>query len=226
MGARAQARDWAQTVQDLAEGRNARYEPVGGLNAVGAPVALLVGGTNRITGQLTDELWGAACDALEERAGGIFSKAVLPGGGMVKAHVPDVASALPPFAVEDLQGLGDQVRERATRNQVRFESIDFNRRYLVTVPSGYSGTELHQLFSPATIGWATGLGPACDFGILEGQMWILWRYRQRSAAELEEGLAAAASFFTRLRTEIRESGVVIADPGPWHAGLEPFPDLA
>jgi hypothetical protein len=28
----------------------------------------------------------------------------------------------------------------------------------------------------------------------------------------------------RLRNEMEESGVHTYQPGPWHAGLEPFPD--
>ena len=34
----------------------------------------------------------------------------------------------------------------------------------------------------------------------------------------------AAGLFSRLRNEMEESGVHTYQPGPWHAGLEPFPD--
>ena len=34
----------------------------------------------------------------------------------------------------------------------------------------------------------------------------------------------ARKFFRRLLSEMDESGVEAYRPGPWHAGLEPFPD--
>ena len=52
------AEEWAEAGQGLATKRDLRYEPVGGLNPVGGPVALCPGGTNRITGQLASGVLG------------------------------------------------------------------------------------------------------------------------------------------------------------------------
>ena len=103
MGARDEARAWAETVQAVAADRDLVYEPVGGINPVGGPVALCPGGTNRITGQLADGFWGASCDADEREEGGLFSKAVLPGAVLAKSHVPDLAKVMPPFNVESIE---------------------------------------------------------------------------------------------------------------------------
>ena len=97
------AGEWADTVRGLAERRGATYEPVGGLNPKGGPVALCPGGTNRITGRLSDDLWGAACDADEHEQGGLFSKAVLPRAVLAKAHMPDLAQVVPTFNVESIE---------------------------------------------------------------------------------------------------------------------------
>ena len=59
------ADEWAQIVRGLAEKRGVTYEPIGGLNPKDGPVALCPGGTNRITGELSDGFWGASCDADE-----------------------------------------------------------------------------------------------------------------------------------------------------------------
>ena len=81
MSASKEAEDWASTVQGYAGKHDLRYEPVGGINPKDGPVALCVGGTNRLTGQLDEEheFWGSSCDADEHEEGGLFSKAVLPG---------------------------------------------------------------------------------------------------------------------------------------------------
>src|SRR6266508_3432809 len=103
MSAADEAKAWAETVESLAKDRGLRYDPVGGINPVGGPVALCPGGTNRITGQLTDGFWGASCDADEHEEGGMFSKAVLPGAVLAKSHVPDLATVMPPFNVESIE---------------------------------------------------------------------------------------------------------------------------
>jgi hypothetical protein len=52
----------------------------------------------------------------------------------------------------------------------------------------------------------------------------MWRLRERSAEELREALKNAGQLFRRLRAEMEESGLHTYPAGPWHAGLEPFPD--
>src|SRR5437899_1121930 len=100
MSAKDDAAAWAETVQAVGRKRELQYDAIGGLNPRGGPAALCPGGTNRLTGQLASDFWGASCDADEHEEGGLFSKAVLPGAVLVKAHVPDLAKVMPPFNVE------------------------------------------------------------------------------------------------------------------------------
>src|SRR5680860_421980 len=85
--------------------------------------------------------------------------------------------------------------------------------------------ELRGLFSPGFLAWTTTMTGEIDFGINDRQLWFLWHLRERSEAELEEALSNAGKLFGRLQGEMEESGLHVYRPGPWHAGLEPFPDL-
>jgi hypothetical protein len=217
-------RAWAETVQALAAKRGLRYEPVGGLNPVGRPAALCPGGTNRLTGQLTEGFWGASCDADEHEEGGLFSKAVLPGAVLAKSHVPDLAKVMPPFNVESIEKTPEElVMQRASRRKVEFESIEFNKRFLATVPSEYDPVALRETFSPGFLEWVTTMDNEIDFGVSEQQLWFLWKLRERSRDELEAALDNGGRLFQRIRKEVEESGVHTYPAGPWHAGLEPFP---
>jgi hypothetical protein len=217
-------RAWAETVQALAAKRGLRYEPVGGLNPVGQPAALCPGGTNRLTGQLTEGFWGASCDADEHEEGGLFSKAVLPGAVLAKSHVPDLAEVMPPFNVESIEKTPEElVMQRASRRKVEFESIEFNKRFLATVPSEYDPVALRETFSPGFLEWVTTMDNEIDFGVSEQQLWFLWKLRERSRDELEAALDNGGRLFQRIRKEVEESGVHTYPAGPWHAGLEPFP---
>jgi hypothetical protein len=221
VGARREAQEWAETVRRYGEGRGLAYEPVGGINPKDGPVALCVGGTNRLTGQLVDGFWGSSCDADEREVGGFLSKAVLPQAILAKAHMPDLAAVVPAFNVESVEG-----HERITQrfgHRVEFESIDFNRRFQATVPRDYDALQLRELFSPGFLSWTTTLTGEVDFGVNDRQLWFLWQLRERSEAELREALANAGRLFERLQGEMDESGVHTYRPGPWHAGLEPFP---
>lgn len=217
------AQEWAELVRDLAAQRGVTYEPVGGLNPRGGPAALCPGGTNRITGQLHDGFWGAACDADEREEGGLFSKTVLPRAVLAKAHMPDLASVVPMFNVESIEG-AEVVEQHASRRRVEFESIEFNRRFLATVPADYDPVALRELFSPGFLDWAAQIDDEIDFGITDRQLYFLWRLRELSADEYGQALDNAAKLFSHLRSEMEESGVHTYAPGPWHAGLEPFPD--
>src|SRR4051794_39753041 len=128
MSAKQDAQDWAEAVRKYGERRELKYEPVGGINPVNGPVALCVGGSNRLTGQLSEGFWGACCDADEKEVGGFLSKAVLPTALLAKAHMPDLAQVVPAFNVESIEG-HEIVTQRFAR-KVQFESIDFNRRFL------------------------------------------------------------------------------------------------
>src|SRR6185369_6865496 len=140
MGAGDDAQAWAQTVQKYAERNGLRYEQVGGINPKDGPVALCVGGTNRLTGQLVEGFWGASCDADEREVGGLFDKAVLPTAILAKAHMPDLAQVVPAFNVESIEG-AEHVTQRFSR-KVEFESLDFNKRFWTTVPKDYDPINL------------------------------------------------------------------------------------
>ena len=208
----------------VAADRGLRYDAVGGLNPVGQPAALCPGGTNRITGQLTEGFWGASCDADEHEQGGLFSKAVLPGAVLAKSHVPDLAKVMPPFNVESIEKTpAELIMQRASRRKVEFESLDFNKRFLATVPSEYDPVALRETYSPGFLKWVTTIDNEIDFGVSEQQLWFLWNLKERTRDQLEAALDNGGRLFARVRKEVEESGVHAYPAGPWHAGLEPFP---
>jgi hypothetical protein len=226
MSAKQEATAWAEAVRAVGRKRGLRYDPVGGLNPKGGPAALCPGGTNRLVGQLTDGFWGASCDADEHEEGGLLSKAVLPDAVLVKAHVPDLARVMPPFNVESIEHRPDELALQRVARKVEFESIEFNRRFLATVPTGYDPIALRETFSPGFLEWATTIPTAVDFGVLEEQLYLHWRLRERSAEELEAAHHHGGELFRRIVGEVEEANIHTYPPGPWHAGLAPFPDEA
>jgi hypothetical protein len=221
VGAKQEAQQWAEAVQSYGERNGLTYEPIGGINPKDGPVALCVGGTNRLTGQLSEGFWGSSCDADEREEGGFLSKAVLPRALLAKAHMPDLAKVVPAFNVESVEG-HEVVTQRFAR-KVEFESLEFNRRFRATVPREYDPIALRELFSPGFLSWTTTMTGEIDFGINDRQLWFLWRLKERSAEELKAALGNAGRLFRRLQSEMDESGIHTYSPGPWHAGLEPFP---
>jgi hypothetical protein len=216
------AEEWAGIVQEVARKRGAQYDPIGGLNPKGGPAALCPGGTNRITGELADGFFGASCDADEHEQGGLFSKTVLPDAVLAKAHMPDLAEVVPMFNVESIEA-HERVEQLASRRKVEFESIEFNRRFLTTVPPDHDPTALRELISPGFLDWAAGIGNEVDFGITDRQLYFLWRLGDRTGDEYGAALENAGELFKRLRGEMVEHNVHTYAAGPWHAGLEPFP---
>jgi hypothetical protein len=223
VSASGDAKQWAETVAALARKRDLSYEPVGGLNPVGQPAALCPGGANRLTGELAPGFWGASCDADEREEGGLFSKAVLPGAVLAKAHMPDLAAVMPQFDVESVEARPDELLRKHTARRVEFESIDFNRRFLATVPKEHDPVALRELFGPGLLDWVTAIRNEIDFGVSERQLWFLWRLPDRTTEQLEAALDNAGELFKRVRREMEEHGVATYAAGPWHAGLEPFP---
>lgn len=222
MSGKQEAQDWADTVRRYGERHALTYEPVGGINPKDGPVALCVGGVNRLTGQLAEGFWGACCDADEKESGGLFGKSLVPTAILAKAHMPDLAQVVPAFNVESIEG-AEAVTQRLMR-KVEFESIDFNRRFIATVPREYDPVALRELFSPGFLEWTTTMTGEVDFGINDRQLWFLRRLGERTEAELKEALKNAGRLFGRLQAEMDESGLHTYPPGPWHAGLEPFPE--
>jgi hypothetical protein len=223
LSARVDAEGWARIVSSYAEERGLRYDPIGGINPKGGPVALCPGGTNRLTGELVDGFYGSSCDADEHEEGGFLSKAVLPGALLVKAHMPDLAKVVPVFDVESIERTAGDTVDRLSRRRVEFESIDFNQRFIATVPREHDPVALRELFSPAFIDWITRVPGEVDFGITEQQLFFHWRLRERTEEELKGALRSAGGIFDRLHGEMEENNLDIYRAGPWNAGLEPFP---
>ena len=113
-----------------------------------------------------------------------------------------------------------------TSRRVQFESIEFNRRFLATVPADHDPVALRELFSPSFLAWTTTIDREVEFGASDSQLWFSWRLRERSRAELELALLNAGKLFGRLHRELEESSVAVYPPGPWNAGQEPFPTAA
>ena len=107
----------------------------------------------------------------------------MPTAILAKAHMPDLAQVVPAFNVESIEGT-EAVTQRFAR-KVEFESIDFNRRFIATVPKEYDPVALRELFSPGFLEWTTTMTGEIDFGINDRQLWFLWRLRraQRGGAE-------------------------------------------
>jgi len=219
------ARDgWVEAVRAVASDRGLSYEEIGGINARDAPAALCPGGSNRLTGELAPDFWGAACDAAEREEGSFFAKAIVPGAVLAKAHTPDLTSVVPAFDVESAEATPDEQIRRRSSLRVQFESIEFNRRFTATVPSGHDPIAVRELFSPGFLEWTTTIDREVDFGASERQMYFLWRLRELSRNELELALDNAGRLFKRVRSELEEAGAATYPTGPWYAGMEPFPE--
>ena len=223
MGAGSEREAWIAAVKAVASDRGLAYEEVGGINPRDAPAALCPGGANRLTGELAPGFWGASCDADEFEAGSMLRKAVLPAAVLAKAHMPDLTEVVPAFDVESIERAPDEQLRRLSRLRVEFESIEFNRRFIATVPSGHDPIAVRELFSPGFLDWTTSIDRQVGFGASERQLYFLWRLRERSRPELELALDNAGELFRRVRLEMEESSVATYPAGPWHAGMEPFP---
>ncbi len=77
--------------------------------------------------------------------------------------------------------------QRASRRKVEFESLDFNKRFLATVPSEHDPVALREIFSPAFLDWVTTIDNEIDFGVSEQQLWFLWRLGDRTRDQLDGG---------------------------------------
>jgi hypothetical protein len=223
VSAAGEREDWIAAVKAVAADRGLTYEEVGGLNPRDAPPALCPGGSNRLTGELAAEFWGSSCDADEFESGGLFRKAVLPAAVLAKAHMPDLTKVVPAFDVESIESSPDEQLRRLSRLRVEFESIEFNRRFIATVPAGHDPIALRELFSPAFLTWTTSIDREVSFGASDRQLYFLWTLRERTRPELERALDDAGRLFGRVRAEMEESGVATYPAGPWHAGMAPFP---
>ena len=65
-----------------------------------------------------------------------------------------------------------------SRLRVEFESIDFNRRFIATVPKGHDPIALRELFSPGFLDWTTSIDREVSFGASDRQLYFLWKLRE------------------------------------------------
>ena len=141
----------------------------------------------------------------------------------MKSHMPDLATVVPVFDVESVERTAGDMVDKHSRRRVEFESIDFNKRFIATVPKDHDPVALRELFSPGFIDWITQIPAEVDFGITEQQLFFHWHLRERTREELKEALRSAGGIFDRLHREMEENNLDIYKAGPWNAGLEPFP---
>src|SRR5262249_45536240 len=83
----------------------------------------------------------------------------------------------PVFDVESLEHSAGDTVDRFSRRRVEFESVEFNKRFIATVPNDHDPVALRELFSPAFIDWITRMPAEVDFGITERQLFFHWRRR-------------------------------------------------
>ena len=119
---------WQQIVSSYEGAGDVKWEAVGGINPADGPVALCVGGSNRLTGQLAPDFWGASCDADEKEVGGFMRKSLVPTAILAKAHMPDLAKVVPAFNVESVEAnAGEFVKHgcaiSSRRGTARFAEI-------------------------------------------------------------------------------------------------------
>ena len=220
------AGEWAETVQGLAAKRGVTYEPIGGAEPEGRAADALPRRHQPDQGRArAASFWGASCDADEHEEGGLFSKTVLPRAILAKAHMPDLAAVVPIFNVESIEP-GERVEQLASRRKVEFESIDFNS---ATWPPSRPTTTRSRCASCSAPASSTGRRRSAtrsSSGSPTASSTSPGGSASCTAEEYGTALDHAAGLFKRLRNEMEESGVHTYQPGPWHAGLEPFPDAA
>ena len=78
--------------------------------------------------------------------------------------------------------------------------------------------------APAFSTWATTIDREVDFGATDGQIYFMWRMRERTPGGARAGALNAGKLFSRVKRELEEENVATYPAGPWNAGLEPFPD--
>src|SRR5262249_4563522 len=156
--------------------------------------------------ELADEFWGASCDADEHETGGLFrGHDVLPQAVLVKSHMPDLATVVPVFHVESVEHTPSDAIAGRSRRRLEVESVEFNKRFIATVPKDHDPIQLRELFSPAFIDWTTQIHNEVDFGITEAQLFLFWRLPELTVDQLAEAQRVTAGLFTRLHREMEEN---------------------
>ena len=220
------AEEWAEIVQGLAAKRRGSPTSRSAASTRGAvrrPSARAAPTGSRAS--CRGEFWGAACDADEHEEGGLFSKTVLP-----RRDPRQGPHARPREGRPDLQRRVDRGRRagRAARESGARSSSSRSTStaaYLATVPADHDPIALRELFSPGFLDWAAQIRNEVDFGITDRQLYFIWRLGERSAERVRRRRSTPPAGCSRAcATRWRSTDCTPTRPGPWHAGLEPFPD--
>ena len=111
-----------------------------------------------------------------------------------------------------------------SRRRVQFESIDFNKRYIATVPSDHDPVALRELFSPAFIDWITRLPAEVDFGITDSQLFFHWRPARADPGGARGRARRGRRRLQGLQREMAENGLTTYNAGPVERGPGALPD--
>ncbi len=106
----------------------------------------------------------------------------------------------------------------ASRRKVEFESLDFNKRFLATVPRDHDPIALRELFGPAFLDWVTTIDREIDFGVSERQIYFLWRLRDRPPRSSSSPSRAAASSSAASAARWRSTASSRSPPAPGTRG--------
>ena len=120
------AAEWAETVRRYGERNGLTYEPVGGINPKDGPVALCVGGSNRLTGAWRRPgVLGRVLRCRRARGRAACStRRCCPAAILAKAHMPDLAKVVPAFNVESIEGAAEEVIAAArAQGRVRVDRL-------------------------------------------------------------------------------------------------------
>ena len=113
MGARDEAREWAETVQAVAADRGLVYEPVGGINPVGGPVALCPAGPTGSPGSSPRASGAPPATPTSGRRGAVLE------GGASRRRAGQGAHARPGEGDADLQRRVDRAPARRAGDPTR-----------------------------------------------------------------------------------------------------------
>ena len=206
---------WLAAVREVADDRGLRYEEVGGINARDAPAALCPGGSNRLTGRARAGLLGSELRRRRARGGRLLLEGAAAAGGPRQGpHARPDQRRCPHSTSSRSRRRPTSSSARAARRRVQFESIEFNRRFIATVPRGPRPDRPARALQP-------GLPRLDDDDRPRGR---LRRLRPADVLPLaaagadprgaRAALDNAGKLFRRVRSELEEHGRAPTRPGP------------
>ena len=145
---------------------------------------------------------------------------MLPSSILAKAHMPDLAKVVPAFNVESIEG----AEVSPSASPARSSSSRSTSTGVFSPRCPASTTRWHCVSCSAR---ASCLGDDDDgrgrFRDQRKPALVPVAASGAHRGRAEGGASNAGQLFKRLQSEMDESGLHTYPPGPWHAGLEPFP---